>query len=102
MVIQMVLAAFLSLVVMAASEITRPVSARCAPGWAIADGVRRSGEFACSPPVPRNCGEPKGPFERVPCPPLPQIHGQIWCGDDSEPVLVDHQAVACRKRRPSS
>lgn len=97
MIVHIVLASIASLFVLAVAEIHRPTAARCLPGWSIAEGIRRSGEFACSPPLPAGCGEPFGP-ER-PCPPLPLIQGKIWCGETREPIMIDHQAVACGVKR---
>jgi hypothetical protein len=97
MIVQMLLASIASLFVLAVAQIHRPSTARCPPGWFISEGIRRSGEFACSLPLPADCGEPVG-AER-PCPSMPLIHGQIWCAETSEPVMIDHQAVACRAKR---
>jgi hypothetical protein len=95
-IVQLVLASIVSLFVLAVGAIHRPSTARCPPGWLIAEGIRRSGEFACTLPLPAGCGEPVGP-ER-PCPPRPLIHGQIWCPETSEPMMIDHRAVGCRTK----
>jgi hypothetical protein len=97
MIVQMVLAALASLFLLGTAEIQRPTLARCPQGWSIADGVRRSGEFACSPPLPRTCGEPVEPV--IPCPSLPTIHSRVWCPEASEPVVIDHDVVGCLAKR---
>jgi hypothetical protein len=74
-----------------------PPMARCPDGWSLGEGVRRAtGEFACYAPVPRDCGEPKGPYER-PCPRSERYYGRIYCTGGKLAIVVDHRTVGCQR-----
>lgn len=96
---EVVIAALISLVTLVTGWFERPTSARCPGRWSV-EGVRRSGDFTCHAPLPRGCGEPKGPSK--PCPRMPQIEGRLYCGDASIPVVTDAHSVRCIDRRARS
>lgn len=82
--------------------ILRPSSAQCPPGWSLGEGIRRTGEFACYSPPPRDCGDVRGPFER-PCKPSPMWpskvrRARIHCTGGSIPIVVDERTVGCHAR----
>jgi hypothetical protein len=96
---EVVLAALMSIAVLVAGMFERPTVARCPGKWSV-EGVRRTGDFACHAPLPRGCGEPKGP--EVPCPRMPRIEGRLYCDGSSIPVVTDAFTVRCIDRRARS
>lgn len=82
--------------------LAHPISARCAPGYDLRTGIRRSGSYECWPhPVapPGFIGRIEdwdGTFGRPERSVQPQgvRAGRIWCL--TRPVVVDERTVACR------
>ncbi len=66
------------------------------PGWSV-DGVRPSGATTCSPPPPRDCGEPKGPHTQ-PCPPdsrsAPML---VICTGGTRAIVVNQRVIGCQR-----
>lgn len=94
--IQIVITAFVSLIMIAVAAIARPTTARCPRGWNMGDGIRRDGSYACHAPLPRGCGEPVGKF--IPCPPVPKLYGRIYCTNGQQPIVINHERVGCQAR----
>lgn len=98
MIIQQLLFALLSVLVMLVAAIDRPSSAACPPGFLIVEGVRRDGDFVCELAPPPNCGEPTGPFEGVACPDRPRYRAKIYCTGGAEPIIDDDGlTVGCQR-----
>jgi hypothetical protein len=71
-----------------------PARAACPPGWALGEGIRPNGEYACHAPLPRDCGEDGQP----PCAPPARRPGRVYCTGGHVPVTVDGRTVACQAR----
>lgn len=71
---------------------------RCPPGWSLAEGVRRNGEFACYAPLPKCCGDARGPCEAVACPRVEVTRSRIYCTNGTQPIVVDHRTVGCQRQ----
>lgn len=66
----------------------------CPPGWSVSN-VKPSGVYECATKPPPNCGEPRGPYEHVKCPPSTRINSFVICPPSRPPIFLSHLVAGC-------
>lgn len=87
--------ALVTAVVIIAGTIQRPTSARCPDRWYLDTGIRPSGDFRCVPELRGGVNDPAGGIDTAVQPPG-QIESRVFCDRGSRPVVADYRTVACR------
>lgn len=99
--VEQILLAVVSTVLLMVAALSRPSAARCASGYVLIEGVRIAGpevgSYVCEKAPPPNCGEAAGPFEGVPCPTAARYRSRIYCTGGAIPIVVDEKTVGCQR-----
>lgn len=88
-VLEGVACALITLVILAASAVCRPESAKCPRGTYLHTGIRSSGSFACARSL-------IGPENDAVQPPGILL-GRIYCTGGSRPIVVNERVVGCQR-----
>jgi len=90
-----VLFALVTLVVLITVAVIRPERARAPRGWYV-EGVRPDGATTIRQAPPQGCGEPVPPNNQ-PCPHAPAFESRIYCTNGTLPVVVDDRTIGCQR-----
>ena len=91
-----ILFALVTAVIVVAVTIARPTKATCPAGWYLETGIKPSGVFRCAPDVIGGINDPAGGIDTAVQPPG-AIMSRIWCTNGTMPIVVNHTTVGCQR-----
>lgn len=103
LMLETILALFVSMLLLVVTSATRPTMARCPSGFFLSEGVRTRplhgdpvGSFACErPPIGGDTDVLTGESSARPQPGV--IRSRIYCTGGASPIVVDASTVGCQR-----